>query len=372
MGKKKKTESNEKVVSQFIPEMGKRLAKYSAIEMIERVGDEAIKDVVASVLCGGNIRSLTEGLTRKRLSLSNAALFFTYLQASKNIENFGSNMSEIISDELKNSKLSAEEKLYLEWMLGLTKKGIQNVMRGDEETTKDYLSDLENSLTNSANQLNKTLGDLSGTLNLGKDSFWIDWNALLQIFTAIGTQTLAIRGSEKSMYGKLFEKLILGSLLTILGFEYIEESNTEKMKKVFWLSSRGDKRESDATLLFKPGVGVRFDIGFIGPGNTEISLDKVSRFEREMEFGRKKHFMSTIVIVDRIGAKSRIAEMAKSIDGRIVQMSMSQWITEICEILKDTIGFKHPILKMSDKQSLDYVRNEVAKIDLRKFIDKEK
>jgi len=88
MGKKKKTESNEIVVSQFIPKMGKRLAKYSAIEMIERVGDEAIKEVVSSVLCGGNIRSLTEGLTRKRLSLSNAALFFTYLQASKNIEGF--------------------------------------------------------------------------------------------------------------------------------------------------------------------------------------------------------------------------------------------------------------------------------------------
>jgi len=371
MSKKKKEKSNEKLVSQFVPEMGKRLAKYSAIEMIERVGDEAIKQVVASVLCGGNIRSLTEGLTRKRLSLSNAALFFTYLQASKNIENFADKMSDIISNEMNHAKLSAEEKLYLEWMLGLTKKGIQNVLRGNEETTKEYLSNLEKSLINSAKQLTNTFGDLSGTLNIGKDSFWINWKSLLQIFTAVGTQTLALRGSEKSMYGKLFEKLILGSLLTILGFEHIEATNTKKMKKVFWLSSRGDKRESDATLLYKPGVGIRFDIGFIGPGNTEISLDKVSRFEREMEFGRKKHFMSTIVIVDRIGARSRITDMAKLIDGRIVQMSMSQWITEICEILRDTIGFKHPLLKMSDEQSLNYVRNEIAKIDLRKFIDKD-
>lgn len=369
MSKKKKTEQSKTTVSSFIPEMGKRLAKYSAIEMIERVGDDAIKEVVASVLCGGNIRSLTEGLTRKRLSLSNAALFFTYLQASKNIEGFSNDMSNVVSNELKRSKLSAEEKLYLEWMLGITKKGIQNVMRGDEEITNQYLSDLEKSLVNSSAQLAKTLGNLEGTLNLGKDSFWVNWKSLLQIFTAIGTQTLALRGSEKSMYGKLFEKLILGSLLTILGFEYIEESNTKKMNKVFWLSSRGDKRESDATLLYKPGVGIRFDIGFIGPGNTEISLDKVSRFEREMEFGRKKHFMSTIVIIDRIGAKSRIADMAKLIDGRIVQMSMSQWITEICEILNDTIGFKHPLLKMSDEKSLAYVKNEIAKIDLRKFIE---
>ena len=368
MSEKKKKETSKKIVSPLIPEMGKRLAKYSAIEMIERVGDEAIKEVVASVLCGGNIRSLTEGLTRKRLSLSNAALFFAYLQASKKIEGFSDNMSSIIWYELKYAKLSAEEKLYLEWMLGLTKKGIQNVMRGDEDTKEQYLSDLEKSLVNSSNQLNESLGNLQGTLNLGEDSFWINWKSLLQIFTAIGTQTLALRGSEKSMYGKLFEKLILGSLLTILGFEYIEESNTKKMKKVFWLSSRGNKRESDATLLYKLGVGIRFDIGFIGSGNTEISLDKVSRFEREMEFGRKKHFMSTIVIVDRIGAKSRIAEMAKLIDGRIVQMSMSQWITEICEILRDTIGFKHPLLKMSDEKSLAYVKKEIKKIDLRKFI----
>jgi hypothetical protein len=349
--------------------MGKRLAKYSAIEMIERVGNDAIKEVVASVLCGGNIRSLTEGLTRKRLSLSNAALFFTYLQASKKIEGFRENMSNIVSDELRHSKLSTEEKLYLEWMLGLTKKSIQNVMRGEEETTKQYLLDLEKSLLNSSTQLTKTFGNLEGIINIGKDFFWVNWKSLLQIFTAIGTQTLALRGSEKSMYGKLFEKLILGSLLTILGFEHIEESNTDKMKKVFWLSSRGDKRESDATLLYKPGVGVRFDIGFIGPGNTEISLDKVSRFEREMEFGRKKHFMSTIVIIDRIGANSRIADMAKRINGRIVQMSMSQWITEICEILNDTIGFKHPLLKMSDEESLAYVKRGVAKIDLRKFIE---
>ncbi len=335
--------------------------------MIERVGNDAIKEVVASVLCGGNIRSLTEGLTRKRLSLSNAALFFTYLQASKKIEGFRENMSNIVSDELRHSKLSTEEKLYLEWMLGLTKKSIQNVMRGEEETTKQYLLDLEKSLLNSSTQLTKTFGNLEGIINIGKDFFWVNWKSLLQIFTAIGTQTLALRGSEKSMYGKLFEKLILGSLLTILGFEHIEESNTDKMKKVFWLSSRGDKRESDATLLYKPGVGVRFDIGFIGPGNTEISLDKVSRFEREMEFGRKKHFMSTIVIIDRIGANSRIADMAKRINGRIVQMS--QWITEICEILNDTIGFKHPLLKMSDEESLAYVKRGVAKIDLRKFIE---
>jgi len=364
-------ENAPKKIATYIPEIGKKLARYSAGDMIERVGDEAIKDVVASVLCGENIRSLTEGLTRRRITLSNAALFFTYLQASKNIENFAQEMPALVSDEIKNAKLSIEEKLYLEWMLGLTKKGIQNILRSDNDAAKSYLKELEASLSESAEQLKKTLGDLSGALKIGEDSFWLDWLSLMQIFTAIGTQTLALRGAEKSMYGKLFEKLILGSFLTILGFQKIGEHETARREKVFWLSSRGNKRESDATLLFKPGVGIRFDIGFIGPGNTEISLDKVSRFERDLEFGNSKYFMSTIVIVDRIGSNSRITEMAKLIEGHIVQMSMSQWVTEVCQILKEKLGFQHPILNMSDEESLTYIRQEVAKLDMRKFIDEE-
>jgi len=170
------------------------------------------------------------------------------------------------------------------------------------------------------------------------------------------------------MYGKLFEKLVLGSLLTILGFEKIHHEETSKTNKVFWLAARGKKRESDATLLYKPGVGARFDIGFIGPGNTEISLDKVSRFEREMEHGRQKHYMSTIIIVDRIGDRSRIVEMAKSIDGDIVQMSMTYWVKDICEILGNRINFRHKILQLSGAQTLKYVECKMQDIDLKEFI----
>ncbi len=52
----------------------------------------------------------------------------------------------------------------------------------------------------------------------------------------------------------MFEKLILGTLLSIFGFRLINPEDSSQNNKVFWLSSRGDKRESDATLLYKPGV----------------------------------------------------------------------------------------------------------------------
>lgn len=361
-------QNNPSTVSENIPVFGKNLAKYSANELIGRVGEEAIKEVVKSVLIGGNIRSLTENLTRKRITLSNAALFLSYIFSLSKIENFSENFSTIISEEINNRSLTEEEKIYLQWMLGLTKKGIQNVLRDNDEERSKYLADLDNAVKDSANQVAGIYGNLIAEINLGEDKFWLNWISLMQIFTAIGSQTLAIRGSEKSMYGKLFEKLILGGLLSILGFNYVNEEETDISENIFWLSSRGNKRESDATLLLEPGKGVRFDIGFIGRGNTEISLDKVSRFEREMEHNSQRHLMTTIVLVDTIGARSRISDMAREINGFIVQMSMSNWVIEVCKILNDEFGFDHELLNFNVEESLEFVQKEINKIDLSNFI----
>jgi hypothetical protein len=360
--------TSNKSLTQFIPELGLSLAKYSGNQLIDRVGEDIIKNVVYSILCGGNVRALTEGLTQRRISLSNAAMLIAYLKASKNIKDFQNRLPQLVSNELKLSKLKPEQKIFLQWLVGLTGKSVQNVLRSDHIHLEAYLSDLEKSLKNAIKQSNKEFGDLSGTIVIDKENYLINWPTILQLFTAIGAQTLAIRGSEKSMYGKLFEKLILGSLLSILGFKLIDPKKSTKSNKVFWLSQRETSRESDATLLVKPGIGVRFDLGFIGPGNTEISLDKVSRFEREMDFGRKLHFMSTIVIVDRIGEGSRIRDLAKRIDGNIIQMSMTYWVKEICQILKTKVGFNHKILKLSDQDSLEFIKREMEKLDLNKFI----
>lgn len=364
MSKRKQTES----VSKYIPELGLSLAKYSGEQLIDRVGQDIIKNVVASILCGGNVRSLTEGLTQRRISLSNAAMLIAYLNASKSIKDFQQRLPELVSNELKVSKLNQEQKVFLQWLVGLTGKSIQNVLRSDHDQLEAYLQELESSLKNSIKQSKKEFGELSGLITIDKENYLVNWPTILQLFTAIGAQTLAIRGSEKSMYGKLFEKLILGSLLTILGFELIDPKETSKSTKVFWLTQRESKRESDATLLSKPGTGVRFDIGFIGPGNTEISLDKVSRFEREWEFGRKLHYMTTIIIVDRIGEGSRIKQLAKRIDGNIIQMSMTYWVKEVCQILKETIGFEHKLSKMSNEDSLEFINSAMQKINLNDFV----
>jgi hypothetical protein len=82
-------------------------------------------------------------------------------------------------------------------------------------------------------------------------------------------------------------------------------------------------------------------------------LDKVSGFERELEFGRQTHYVSTIILVDRIGTRSRITDMAQRINGDIVQMSMTCWVKEVANILHEKCSFEHPVLKMTDLQSVE-------------------
>ncbi len=344
-------------------------ANYGGAELLDRIGEEVVREAVISVLSGGNVRSLTENLTRQRLTLANAALFVSFLQSHSEISDAKGRFLHAVRAGLKTAK-TPEQRQFLQWCVGLTQKGIQNILRSDNTLALDeYLENLEDSLAQAAKQCGVSHGEVRGVLELGAKSHVVDWPFLLHLFVAIGSQTLTIRGSEKSKYGKLFEKLILGSALTLLGFKRVDEKDTTATSNVFWLSSRGQKRESDATVLYRPGVGVKFDIGFIGPGNTEISLDKVSRFEKQIEHGEERYSMSTIVLVDRIGEGSRIDEAARSIGGTIVQMSMTHWVREVAIELVKKIRFEHPICNMNDAQSLRFIRQEMRTIDLKGIID---
>ena len=351
----------------LIPKASIELVNYSAKDLIDRLGKDIISNVVLSILCGDNIRNLTEGLTQRRLLLMNASLFITYLKALNSYKDFTKNLTPIISGELKK-KLSANEKRYLYWFLGLTGKSLDNVVRG-EQGISDYLTSLDNNLFDVSKEIEKQYGKLDIHVSNKGIKYLMNWPSLLRCMLALGAQTLTIRGSEKSMYGKLFEKFVLGTVLSIIGAEYINREDIKKNKMVFWLSEREDKRESDATLLLKPGFGVRFDIGFIGKGNPEISLDKVTRFERMMERGGLKHNTTTIILIDTLGNRSRTEEMARNIGGYIVQMSGTYWVYQLVHILKDIFPFyKHPMLKMSQEQSIKYLQKNVPLVDLSQFL----
>ncbi|MEA3308240.1 MAG: CfrBI family restriction endonuclease [Chloroflexota bacterium] len=347
------------------------LLSKNGMELVKKLGAETIKTMVFDVLSGENLRNSTETLTRRRLAVLNAATVAMFLKGTEKYPNFIQDLPQIAERILKQQKLSKAEKWVTQWALGLTGKARQNVLRDDATLLtayrKRYVATCEQVIQESI----QSFGPLNGELKLGDRIITeLSWKFMVYLLATVGAQTLTIRGSDKSIHGKLFEPLILGTLLSILGFKYIPATdNRDYNKQTFWLSSStGDQRESDATALIRAGQGVRFDIGFIGRGNTEISLDKVTRFARESEINDSKWFMATIIIVDRIGKDSQIQEIAQEVGGDIVQMSMGYWPQEVAQILHRRVEFEHPLVTMPHSEIREYLQKSISSIELLDFL----
>lgn len=344
------------------------LLSASGSQLVEKIGLDVVRGVVLDILTGKNLRDSTEALTRRRIANLNLATTELFVKGAANSREFVSQLPTTAAEILSRQSLSKAERWLAQWILGLTDKAFQNVLRDNPDAIAEYrdryVQICDEVITARATEKGLLEGEI--TLN-GNQKAQVNWLWMTYLLNTIGAQTLAIRGSEKSAYGKLFEKLVLGSLLHILDFKHVMPPPQE-YEKVFWLSSRNERRESDATLLYGPGQGVRFDIGFIGRGNPEISLDKVTRFEREILLGRSKFFMATIILVDRIGANSRIERMAEEVQGTIIQMSAGYWPRQVAQVLNRTLGFKHALTRMNDSETDEYLRKTMQDVPLEQFI----
>ncbi len=328
-----------------------------ARELSDTLGSAAIKEIVADVLVGTNIRDSTETLTKRRINLLNGALLTTYV----NFYLRGvplSDIPDVAYHSITQDKISKVDKNILLWLLGLTQKQLDNVLRSDDVAWGNYLRSLKKGSEESAKQAE----GMFGKMPLSIDDKQISWRWILLLMMSVGSQTLATRGSEKSMYGKLFEKLVLVSALSILGFRYTKVNKVRE--RSFWLSST-DKRESDATAIWKLGQGIRFDIGFIGKGNPEISLDKVSRFQTNIDINGKNHYMRTFIIVDTVSKGSSIFDQATDIGGVIIQMSANDWVRTLGTQLSNTLdGYISPLEGTEHSQYESRIRYEVSKTPL--------
>lgn len=350
------------------PESARPLLEAKGANVVERLGLDVVKDVLLDVLCGVNLRQSTEMLTRRRVAFLNAATVVMFLKAQRSIPDFTIRLHRLAAEGLQKS-LSREQRWLLQWVLGLNDKAMQNVLRDDTSGIDQYTERFAEVMAETAQLSADTFGELSGELNIAGDEAALSWPFVLAMLQTIGAQTLAIRGSEKSMYGKLFERIVLASLLQLLGFELIDEPSGGTPENVFWLTSRNEKRESDATLLGGVGRGLRFDIGFIGRGNSEITLDKVSRFEREFELGGKKWYIGTFIIVDRIGGRSKLIELAERIDGTVFQMSLSFWPRDVARKLSEVLpGYDHDIIRVTDSDMRSYLKAALEDVPLHKAL----
>ncbi|ELQ6039278.1 CfrBI family restriction endonuclease, partial [Cronobacter sakazakii] len=249
------------------------------------------------------------------------------------------------------------------WLVMMTNKQTQNVLRDAHDDGFGRLTE------RTQEQVIETIKQYSDTIkDIKINDIEIPLEDFCYMLLSLGSQTLTIRGSEKSLHGKYFEKLILGSLFTILGFEYVENLDENIDRKCFTLSLRSDDRESDATVLFNRKI-IRVDIGFIGRGNTEISLDKVSRFRWMDAIGGIRHHVSTMVIVDVIGDGSRISNIAEEIDGKIEAMSNPYWVKNVATHISDKLSVENVF---NGCETLKDIQNEISQrlnlVDLEKYI----
>ncbi|HLF27475.1 MAG TPA: CfrBI family restriction endonuclease [Anaerolineae bacterium] len=355
-------------LSELLSPAALKLLESGGKEFIRQIGMDVVRGVVLDVLTGKNLRESTEVLTRRRIATLNLATVNLFVKGAASSADFVKRLPDLAVNVLARGRLKKSERWLAQWVLGLTDKAFQNVLRDERESLAEYRDRYVEACREVIARHVQEHGELSGVLKIGANAkAEVDWLMLTYLLNTIGAQTLAIRGSEKSAYGKLFEKLILGSLLHILGFKHVPPGQLGNLKRVFWLASRGERRESDATLLYEAGKGVRFDIGFIGRGNPEISLDKVTRFEREILMGRSRWYLATIIIVDRVGLGSRIERLAQAVDGTIVQMSAAYWPQQVARELNRVLGFKHELVNMDQARIGKYLEQKVRQVPLDDF-----
>ena len=94
-------------------------------------------------MCGGNVREFTEPITKERLGILYTGLIVALIQASEKYS-----IDEILEkshQEFLNSERKDSRRFYLQWILGLTGKQIQNVLRSDDASVENYLNLANNS-----------------------------------------------------------------------------------------------------------------------------------------------------------------------------------------------------------------------------------
>lgn len=364
------------IIDEFFPEKGKLVLTANGKEFIERLGVETARQVILAVLCGENIRTQTEPLTRRRVAIAAGAMIFLFAKGWAEIDGFTEKLSSLALEQMVSTPQSKKDTFWpAQWLIGLTGKSIQNVLRSNPELRQNYILDFEKTVEEAAQRCQEDFGDISMNLgyvvdgNLRQNIKPLSWKDVTRLSISIGATASTIRGSEKSLYGNLFEKLIMGSVLTILGFEHVDNAQSKKLEKVFWLSDSSDVRECDATIRLRPGKFARFDIGFIGKGNPEIMKDKLTRYANEIQQNGITNFSQTFIIVDKMPETTKTMDAALKSGTEIIQMSMQFWALELAKELKKRLGYEAEILSIPEDEMSEYLEQKLRPVPILNFLN---
>jgi hypothetical protein len=306
-----------------------------------------VRGAVLHLMCGGNYRDITERCVRERLNICHSWLLSVAHQARAK---FGATWAKTLLKNLLNSSDKHQVMKDLQfWLVGLMKKTAENLELKPTEPKEflEFLDAMFAACQNVAANARWPSGNVTiGLVNektrqtelLGLDeSLW-----LLQI---VGASTLTLRGSNKAIFGKRFERAFLRASLELLGL---------KLDQSFWLNIERDAevgREADAEVETKRGR-IRIDMGLIGVGNQEVSEDKLNRVGR-----------NGVVLVDRLGRKSSVMETAERLGVKLIQIRHQFPLTEIYHHLKRIVRVE---LKEPPKTK-EGLRREIAALPSEAF-----
>ena len=109
----------------LFPEGGRILLTGGGKEFVERIGVEAIRHSLLSVMLGNNIRTQTEPLSRRKIAIVSGALISLFLHGHLQIENFTDKISEMSIAQLTTRKRGKASTWVAQWLIGLTQKQFQ-------------------------------------------------------------------------------------------------------------------------------------------------------------------------------------------------------------------------------------------------------
>lgn len=297
--------------------------------------EEWVRTQAALILLGENPRTITEKATRRGLMDAQAELLGGFLSPTKGTQRDLSahTLSSITSTD-SSSRVSTRIRKRLLLLMGLTGKTLENLTNrpnADRDTIVSDYSDMSMAARDEAiARLREKHPDLK--IEIGGHVLDNPYERLMDCLTATGAVTLQKRGSDKSVFGKRLEIATLDSALRACGLVRVAPNTVSENS--FWLSHREKgARESDATVVLPGGNILKVDIGFIGGGNTEITMDKINRFPRTAVIGGRKRAVTTVTIVDRLSADSEAWRQARNRRAVLLEMSNPLWLGSLSETL---------------------------------------
>jgi hypothetical protein len=148
----------ESSLSALLPAKSRLLLTGGGKDFIERIGVEATRRVIHHVMMGENLREQTEPLTRRRVAQISGAIVALFARGCLEMDNFPDSVSALAVEQLRSAKKDKADIWLAQWLIGLTGKSVQNVLRSKNEALESYLSDFETAIEEAAQNALKTPG----------------------------------------------------------------------------------------------------------------------------------------------------------------------------------------------------------------------